>query len=98
VEEHEGAEKASLNPTAEIVPENQVHSVCNKITEANYKNYNPCSKFAEFDADMVVSTVLKCIVKSGSSTLYVKILADIRKRHTEIVDAYLANMRHLWRF
>jgi hypothetical protein len=86
--------KRPLNPTAEIVPENQVHSVCNKITESNYKKLQPMLiKFAEFDADMVVSTVLKCIVKSGSFLpLYVKILADIRKRHTRIVDVYLANM------
>jgi hypothetical protein len=47
--------KKALNPTAEIVFENQVHSVCNKITESKHKN-STHAHHHEFDADMVVST------------------------------------------
>jgi hypothetical protein len=54
VEEHEGPEKG-LEPHGRNSVRNQVHSVCNKITESKHKN-STHAHHHEFDADMVVST------------------------------------------
>lgn len=86
--------KRPLNPTSEDVPEHKVHALCNKITASNYTSLYPTlKKYADQNADMVVSTVLKCIVKSGSFLpLYVRILSDLHAEHDETVESYLCAM------
>jgi hypothetical protein len=42
---------------------------------------------------MVVSTILKCIVKSGSFLpLYVRTLSDLHANYEEVVESYLSVM------
>jgi hypothetical protein len=86
--------KRPLNPTSEDVPEHKVHALCNKITASNYISLYPTlEKYAEQNADMVVSTILKCIVKSGSFLpLYVRTLSDLHANYEEVVESYLSVM------
>jgi hypothetical protein len=86
--------KRPLNPMAVVVPKKVVHAVCNKLSDANFGRMRKALvEHADADAEMVVSTIIECLVENGYYLpLFVKAVIELKRKHGGIVGAHVQLM------